>query len=148
MVFKKYWMMPVILSMLVLLSFGSGCKRGDSEAATVGVNSSAKKTAHGNASAVEAAEVTFVELGSLNCIPCKMMQPVMKQVEQKYGKRVEIVFHDVWTEEGKIHGQKYRIRAIPTQIFLDKNGNEYFRHEGFFPFEEIENILGRKGVKK
>ncbi|HNX97437.1 MAG TPA: thioredoxin, partial [Candidatus Aminicenantes bacterium] len=28
--------------------------------------------------------VTFVELGSVKCIPCKMMQPVMKAIEQEY----------------------------------------------------------------
>lgn len=41
--------------------------------------------------------VTFVELGSVNCIPCRMMQPVMKSVEEKYGNQIKIVFHDVWT---------------------------------------------------
>ena len=29
-------------------------------------------------------KVTFVELGSVNCIPCKQMQPVMKAIEEKY----------------------------------------------------------------
>ena len=40
-----------------------------------------------------------------------------------------------------------KIRVIPTQIFLDKEGKEYFRHEGFFPKEELVNILKQKGVK-
>lgn len=99
-----------------------------------------------SASAV-APEVTFVELGSVNCIPCKMMQPVMKAVEEKFGSRVRIVFYDVWTPEGRQDAMKYRIRAIPTQVFLDKNGNEYFRHEGFFPQAEVEKVLARKGVR-
>jgi thiol-disulfide isomerase/thioredoxin len=30
-------------------------------------------------------KVTFIELGSVNCIPCKQMQPVMKSIEEKYG---------------------------------------------------------------
>jgi hypothetical protein len=28
------------------------------------------------------------------------MQPVMKSIEEKYGKQVKVVFHDVWTEAG------------------------------------------------
>jgi hypothetical protein len=28
--------------------------------------------------------VTFVELGSVNCIPCKAMQPVMKAIEGRF----------------------------------------------------------------
>lgn len=93
------------------------------------------------------AEVTFVELGSVNCIPCKMMQPVMRAVEEKFGSRIKVVFYDVWTNEGRPFAEKYGIRAIPTQVFLDRNGKEYFRHEGFFPQAEIEKVLAKKGVK-
>jgi thioredoxin 1 len=93
-------------------------------------------------------KVTFVELGSVNCIPCKAMQPVMKEIEQEYGDQVKVVFHDVWTNEGKAYGRKYKIQAIPTQVFLDRNGNEYFRHMGFFPKEEIVKVLEKQGVKK
>lgn len=91
-------------------------------------------------------KVTFVELGSVNCVPCRMMQPVMEQVEKKYPGQVKIIFHDVWTDQGRTAGMKYGVRVIPTQVFLDKNGKEYFRHEGFFPFEVIEKILKQKGV--
>jgi len=34
-------------------------------------------------------------------------------------------------------GEKYGISVIPTQIFFDKDGKELFRHEGFFPKEDI-----------
>lgn len=91
--------------------------------------------------------VTFIELGSVNCIPCKMMQPVMKEIEEKYGKQVKVVFHDVWTEQGRPFGTTFGIRAIPTQVFLDKDGKEYYRHEGFFAKEELVKILRMKGVK-
>lgn len=46
-------------------------------------------------------KVTFVELGSVNCIPCKQMQPVMKAIEEKYGDQVNVVFYDVWKEDQK-----------------------------------------------
>ena len=101
----------------------------------------------GKALAAEALKVTFVELGSVNCIPCKMMKPVMDQVEKKYPGQVKVVFYDVRTGQGRSEGRKYNIRVIPTQVFLDKDGKEYFRHEGFYPFEEVEKILKLKGVK-
>jgi thioredoxin 1 len=91
--------------------------------------------------------VTFVELGSVGCIPCKMMQPVMEEIKKEYAGKVEVVFYDVWTEEGKPYAEKYGIRLIPTQVFLDKDGKEFFRHEGFFPKEEIVKILGQQGVR-
>lgn len=91
--------------------------------------------------------VTFIELGSVRCIPCQQMVPIMEMVEEKYGDQVKVVFHDVWTPEGKPYGEKYGIRSIPTQIFLDENGEEFFRHVGFFPEEELVSVLKSKGVK-
>jgi len=92
-------------------------------------------------------KVTFIELGSVLCIPCQKMQSVMKSVEKKYGSQVKVVFHDVWTPEGKPFGKQYVIEAIPTQVFLDENGKEFSRHVGFFPEEELIKVLQSKGVK-
>jgi thioredoxin 1 len=92
-------------------------------------------------------KVTFIELGSIRCIPCQQMQSVMKSIEDKYGKEVKIYFYDVWTDAGKPYGVKYGIEAIPTQVFLDKTGKEYFRHVGFFPEDELVKILQMKDVK-
>lgn len=92
-------------------------------------------------------KVTFIELGSVNCIPCKQMQPVMKAVEKKYGDQVKVIFYDVWTQEQRPYADKYRIKLIPTQVFLDEKGKEFFRHEGFFPEAEIDKILQSKGLK-
>jgi thioredoxin 1 len=92
-------------------------------------------------------KVTFIELGSVRCIPCQKMQSVMKSIEEKYADQVKVVFHDVWTPEGKPFGEKYGIEAIPTQVFLDENGKEFFRHLGYFPEEELVKVLKEKGVR-
>jgi thioredoxin 1 len=93
------------------------------------------------------AKVTFIELGSVNCIPCKMMQPVMKNIEKNYGSQVKVIFYDVWTQEQKKFAEQYNIRVIPTQVFLDEHGKEFHRHEGFYPEVEINKILKSKGLK-
>lgn len=92
-------------------------------------------------------KVTFVELGSVKCVPCKMMQPVMKAIEEKYGDQVKVIFYDVWTQEQKKFAQQYGIKLIPTQVFLDENGKEFHRHEGFYPEAEIDKLLQGKGLK-
>jgi thioredoxin 1 len=91
--------------------------------------------------------VTFIELGSVKCIPCQKMQAVMKSVEQKYSRDVKVIFYDVWTPEGKPFGDKYKISVIPVQVFLDSKGKEYFRHEGYFPEEELVKVLEQGGAK-
>ena len=90
--------------------------------------------------------ITFVELGSVNCIPCVKMQPVMKNIEAKYEQQVEVIFYDVWQEDQKVKAKEYGIRLIPTQVFLDASGREIFRHEGFFPEEEIDQLLRSHGL--
>jgi thioredoxin 1 len=92
-------------------------------------------------------KVTFIEFGSVNCIPCKQMQPVMKAIEENYGDQVKVIFYDVWKDDQKKYAQQYGIKLIPTQVFLDENGKEFFRHEGFYPEAEIDKLLKNKGLK-
>ncbi len=94
-----------------------------------------------------AAKITFIELGSVNCIPCRAMQPVMRAIEERYGDRIDIIFYDVWTPEQRQYATQYGIRLIPTQVFLDSTGTELMRHEGFFPEQEIVQFLEAKGLK-
>jgi len=91
-------------------------------------------------------KVTFVELGSVGCIPCDKMQPIMKEIKEEYKGQVKVVFHDVKTAEGNPYIKEFGIRAIPTQVFLDKDGNEYFRHLGFFAKDKLVEVLKMQGV--
>jgi thioredoxin 1 len=91
-------------------------------------------------------KITFVELGSVKCVPCIQMQPIMKSIEQKYGEQIKVIFHDVWTDEGHEYAEIYKIQLIPTQVFLDENGKEIFRHVGFFPEAEIDKFLQEQGL--
>ena len=92
-------------------------------------------------------KVTFIELGSMSCAPCIMMAKIVDEIEKEYDGQVLVRFHDVNSILGRPNAQKYKIRVIPTQVFLDKDGNEYYRHEGFFPKEELIKVLKMKGVK-
>jgi len=91
--------------------------------------------------------MTFVELGSVKCIPCRQMQPVMKSIEERYGDQIKIVFYDVWKEDQKRFAEEFHIRLIPTQVFLDSAGREVMRHEGFYPEKDIDAFLRSRGLK-
>lgn len=91
-------------------------------------------------------KVTFIELGSVRCKPCQQMQPVMKSIEEKYPDQVNVIFHDIWTPLGKPMADKFNIQIIPTQVFLDENGVEFFRHEGYFAEGDLVKVLQTKGV--
>jgi thioredoxin 1 len=91
-------------------------------------------------------KVTFLELGSNSCIPCKEMRPVMKGIEQTFGDQVEVIFYDVW--EDPAPANEYGVQMIPTQIFLDEKGEEFHRHTGFYPQADIEALLVEQGLAK
>lgn len=123
----------IVTLMLVMILISCGKSNTESNKQTAGVKDSTVKH-----------KIEFIELGSVNCIPCKKMQPVMESIEKRYGGLVKVTFHDVWKDEAA--GKKYGIQLIPTQVFLDDKGVELFRHEGFFPEEDIDKFLQSKGV--
>jgi thioredoxin 1 len=92
-------------------------------------------------------KVTMVDIGAKKCIPCKMMAPIMAELEKEYhdSGRAAIFFIDVW--EHREQGPKFGIRTIPTQIFYDKTGKEVYRHEGFLDKKDIVAKLEELGVK-
>tara|TARA_R110002050_G_scaffold300722_2_gene471927 strand:+ start:70036 stop:70410 length:375 start_codon:yes stop_codon:yes gene_type:complete len=110
----------------------------------ISLSSCAQTEQKNNKKSDENVKVTFIELGSVKCIPCQKMQSVIKQVEEKYPTQVATIFYDVWTDEGKEASKAFEFDLIPTQVFLDENGNEYYRHEGYFEFDELEKILQQK----
>ena len=89
--------------------------------------------------------ITLLDLGANKCIPCKMMAPILEELKKEYQGKAAIVFIDVWQHEDQ--REKYRIRAIPTQIFFDKQGNEVLRHVGFMSKKDIVQVLEKLGVK-
>ena len=77
----------------------------------------------------------LLDLGADKCIPCKMMMPILDELKKTYAGQLNVEFIDVWKNPSA--GTKYGIRSIPTQIFYNADGKELFRHEGFFPREDI-----------
>ena len=89
--------------------------------------------------------VTFLELGADRCIPCKQMQPIMREIAAAFPDRIQVVFYDVWKDPAP--AEKYGIQLIPTQVFLDQKGKEIARHVGLFPKEEILELLKKNGIR-
>ena len=87
----------------------------------------------------------LVDLGADKCIPCKMMAPILSELEKEYAGQFEVVFIDVWKKREE--GARYGIQLIPTQIFFDASGKELFRHEGFYAKKDILAKWAELGVK-
>ena len=89
-------------------------------------------------------KVTFIEVGADKCIPCKAMQPIMHEIAAEYKGIIQVVFYDVW--KFPTYAQRYGVQVIPTQVFFNSEGKEFFRHTGIFPKEDIISMLKEKKI--
>ena len=94
----------------------------------------------------EKGKVTMVDLGAKKCVPCKMMAPILVRLEKAYKGKADIVFIDVW--ENREQAPRFKIRAIPTQIFFNEKGEEVYRHVGFLDEKSIVEQMTKMGVAK
>ncbi len=87
----------------------------------------------------------LIDIGAKQCIPCKMMAPILEELQRDYSDSVKVEFIDVW--ENRSAAQKYGIRAIPTQIFYNASGKELYRHMGFMSKEQIIGVFRELGIE-
>ncbi len=83
-------------------------------------------------------------LGAERCVPCRMMVPVREALAEEYPDTLAIQFVDVWQDRSA--GQRYSIRMIPTTIFMDADGDELYRQEGFMDKEAIVTRFEALGI--
>ena len=142
---------PFFLYVLIfLLPLNLACSQETNNAATENVGQN-RSSSNGEVLVTNGLELdfskhkaTFIELGADRCIPCKAMQPIMKEIAQEYAGKIQVVFYDVWKDPRP--ARHYRIQLIPTQVFIDREGKEIFRHVGYFSKDEILQMFKEKGI--
>ncbi len=87
----------------------------------------------------------MVDVGKTWCIPCKKMVAVLQRAEQSYKGKAAIEFIDL--DKHPEAAEKYKVMMIPTQVFFAADGKEVERHVGYLPFDEVEKIFAKMGVK-
>ena len=87
----------------------------------------------------------LIDLGSDECIPCKLMAPILEELKTEFADKFQLEFLDV--RKDPVLGTVYNIKLIPTQIFFDASGKELFRHEGFYSREDILGKWKELGVE-
>ena len=91
-------------------------------------------------------KIVMLELGSVGCIPCEQMKPVMQKLRDTYKGKLEVIFVDVRVDRPS--AVRFGVTLIPTQVFLDKRGKEFHRHVGFHDFDEIVPVLYKAGLPR
>lgn len=86
-------------------------------------------------------EVTFLEFGSQGCSACRRMESVLEEFRTQYPNKVNVVFLNVLSPTNQPLMKYFGIAAIPTQILLNREGKEYFRHSGYISFKDLSAKL-------
>ncbi len=83
----------------------------------------------------------FVDFFATWCGPCKMLSPILEQVEQEMGEKVDFAKVDI--DESMELAKRYGIMSIPTMIMF-QNGTEVSRAVGFRQKSQIEEMINSK----
>ncbi|MFN2352953.1 MAG: thioredoxin family protein [Desulfopila sp.] len=134
----------ILAGVIALVLVGVYAMLASKSPTTVDVAEEGGAAAAGGTTIPASGLVTMIDLGATECIPCKMMAPILEEVKQEYENRAEIIFIDVWKNPAQ--AKKFNIKTIPTQIFFDADGVEKMRHVGFMDKKRIVAILAKLGA--
>jgi len=72
------------------------------------------------------------------CGPCKAQSPILKELAEEMGDRINVIKIDV--DKNPAVAQQYRIQGVPT-IMLFKNGEVKFRQAGMMSKPQLMNVV-------
>lgn len=74
------------------------------------------------------------------CGPCKMMEPILKELKEKVGDKASVIKIDV--DKNQALAGKLGVRGVPTLI-LYKNGKIVWRDSGVRQVSELEGLISQ-----
>jgi len=145
--------LAVVAALAAVAALGCGKKdrppESETDNAIVAENSASEAaiTPEALSQVLQANLPKVLDFGRGVCIPCKKMAPILNELAAVYRDRALIRIIDIGEPGGRELSREFGIQLIPTQIFIDAEGNEVWRHEGFLSQEEIVQKLAEMGVE-
>lgn len=66
-------------------------------------------------------KVALLDFWAAWCGPCKVMHPIIDEIEKEYAGKVKVVKYDVDDAANQAMVEKYQVMAMPT-YFVEKDG--------------------------
>tara|TARA_B100001142_G_C14183897_1_gene597282 strand:- start:106 stop:426 length:321 start_codon:yes stop_codon:yes gene_type:complete len=89
---------------------------------------------------IEAGMPVLIDFWAEWCGPCKMIGPVLEELDELLGEKIKIVKVDV--DANTQTAMKYAIRSIPTLIII-KDGVVKAQHIGAASKSQLENFINQ-----
>lgn len=84
---------------------------------------------------------TFLEFGAVGCAPCKKMEKEMETIRKDCAGKVNVRFINLSKKWNEDWADYFEIQIIPTQVVLDRQGKEIYRHVGYIPADELKKVF-------
>lgn len=85
--------------------------------------------------------MTIVDFWAPWCGPCKIMDPILDQLEQAFAGKVK--FAKVNVDRQQDIAKRYSVYGMPTMV-LFKDGKGVEKVTGVYPLEKLTHYLNRK----
>lgn len=86
--------------------------------------------------------LTIVDFWAPWCAPCKMMEPLLDQLEEQYHQRVNFVKINI-EDEGQTIPERYKVMSIPSLVVF-KDGTAREKLTGLFSKEKLARYIDKK----
>lgn len=83
--------------------------------------------------------IVFLDFWAAWCGPCKMADPVVKELAGNYENK--ITFAKVNVDENPELAARYGVRSIPTFIMMQKDGTILFKQVGAVPKSVLDGKI-------
>lgn len=87
---------------------------------------------------INSTKPTLVDFSAAWCGPCKMMEPILKELKTMVGEDATILKVDV--DQNPDVSIQYQIRSVPT-IMIFKNGQPVFRQSGVMQANQLKTLI-------
>lgn len=86
----------------------------------------------------------LLEFGRGWCKPCKYMKPILEDMSKAYSGKAIVMTVDMDANKDLVRA--FRIRMMPTQVFMTPDGKEFRRNEGTLEREQIAQVFSQMGL--
>lgn len=74
------------------------------------------------------------------CAQCRALHPILDRLATEYEEQIDFYKNDLAVEDDALY-EDFKVAALPTLVFIDKDGNEVKRTTGMKPRNTIVDIL-------
>lgn len=134
---KRTFILTFILSALIIVSCSSKQAGNETETATEVVSENGQTAIKDYGK--KQAKITVIDFSATWCGPCRRLKPIFEEIEKEYSKDVNFKTIDV--DENQQMAIQYQVEAVPTIVFLNKEGKEVNRLVGLQTKEAIVSII-------